>query len=63
MENYDARPGGVGGEIDEETKTEGHEEEAEVDWGKVLASFADEDTSSSRHEGEGENEGEEVDAG
>ena len=63
MEDDDAGPGGVGGEIDKETKTEGHEEEAEVDRGQVLACFSDEDACAGGHEGKGENEREEIDAG
>ena len=60
---YDAAPGAGVGEIDKESEADGHEEDAEVDGGKVLACFFDEDADDDGGKGEGEDEGEEVDAG
>lgn len=62
MEGEDAGPGAGVGEVDVETKAEGHEEDAEVDGGKVLACFFDEDADDNGGEGEGEDEGEEIDS-
>lgn len=62
LEEDDAGPGGVGGQVDVEAEAEGHAGHAEPDGGEVLARLADEDADGGGHEGEGEDEGEEVDA-
>ena len=62
LEDDGAGPGFVVGEVDEEAKTEGHEEHAEPDGREVLARFLDEDADAHGGEGEGDNEGEEVDS-
>jgi len=62
LEDDDAGPGGVCWEVDVEAETEGHESHAEPDCGEVLACFTDEDADGGGHEGEGEDEGEEVDS-
>ena len=43
LEGEDAAPGAAAGEVDVETETKGHEDDAEVDWREVLACFLDED--------------------
>ena len=62
MEGEDAAPGGGVGEVDVEAETDGHKEDAEVDGGQVLACFLDEDADDDGGEGEGDDEGKEVDA-
>ena len=57
-----AAPLAAVGKVDVEAETEGHEEDAEPDWGQVLACFFDEDANDYGGEGEGDDEGEEVDA-
>lgn len=63
LEDDNAGPGFVVGEVDEEAETEAHENHAEPDWGKILACFFDHDADGHGCEREGEDEGEEIDAG
>ena len=62
LEDDDAGPAFVIGKVNEEAKAEGHEEHAEPDRRKVLACFLDEDTDNHGGQGEGDDEGEQVDS-
>ena len=62
LEDDDAGPRLVVGEVDEEAEAEGHKEHAEPDGREVVACFLDEDADGHGSEGEGDDEGEEVDA-
>ena len=43
LEGENAAPGAAVGEVDVEAEADGHEYDAEVDWGQVFACFLDED--------------------
>lgn len=60
LEDDDARPGRVGGEVDVEAEAEGHEESAEPDHRAVTAGLADDNAGEGGHEGQAKHVGEEV---
>lgn len=60
LEREDATPGTTDWEVDEETETEGHEEQSEPDRWEVLPCLLHEDTDEGGGEGEGQNKGKKV---